>query len=350
MKIKRYIARNMEEARALIRADIGPNAIIISNRKIREPGIVGFFRPPKFEVTAAVDEQQQQIQYQREYNQLKELLSRSITDFNVKEEKAEWLSADHHLAKVMNSLQAADIAPDLAEIVLKKLTQEKSALSQEELKEQLARAITSLFKPVPQINTKPRIMAFVGPPGVGKTTTLAKIGAIQSLFNACDIALITIDTYRIGAVEQIKIYGEIIGAPVEVVITPQELKLAVERNLDKEMIFIDTAGRPSKSTYQIAEIKTFLDNVDSLEIYLVLNATAKEKDLVRMLNDYKILGYSRLIFTKIDETETMGFLLRAAHLTQLPIAYITNGQDVPDDIETASPELLSSLIMKDVVL
>lgn len=169
------------------------------------------------------------------------------------------------------------------------------------------------------------------------------------MFNSLRISLITIDSFRVGAVEQMRIYGEIIGTSVDVVSTPGELLQAVEKNRDKDLILIDTTGRPSRNSYQLAEIKAFLEVIKGVNIYLIINATTKVSDTARIINDFKVIPYSQLIVSKLDETESPGTLLNAAYLTGLPIAYITNGQTVPDDIEIVSPESLVNCIMKEVV-
>jgi flagellar biosynthesis protein FlhF len=217
------------------------------------------------------------------------------------------------------------------------------------IRQELEDRLMSIFKPVIPSHHRNKIMAFVGSPGVGKTTTLAKIGAIFSLFNSFNISFITIDTYRVGAIEQMKIYGDIIGASVDVVMSPEELKEAIERNREKDLILIDSTGRPSKNFRQLTELRTFLDVLNFADIYLVINATTQKKDMMHILNDYKIIAYTQLIITKIDETVAPGSIINAAYFTGLPIAYITNGQNVPDDIEVSSPKLLASYVMREVV-
>ena len=332
MKIKRYIVHNMQEAIYLIKKDLGPDAIIVSSRKVREKGLKGLLSPAKIEVTAAISQdgtdESNKINFEQEPA---ELPTRPI-------------SLTSH--KISQCLLRMEIEPEIVAFLLQDIDLIKS---EKEIKKVLQERLLSVFKPAPRRSKTPNIMAFVGVPGVGKTTTLAKIAAISSLFNNASIGLITIDTFRVGAVEQMRIYGDIIGASVDVVTSPDELIQAVKRNHDKDLILIDTAERPSKNRYQLSEMKMFLEIIEGLDIYLVINATTKVRDMLRIINDFKIIPYSQLIISKIDETESPGTLLNAAYLTGLPVAFITNGQDVPDDIEVASPELLASYIMKDVV-
>lgn len=364
MKIKRYLARNMKEACDLIRNDLGPDAVIVSSQKIRERGIKGFFSPRKLEVTAAVDETEEKESIKvsikpqvkdsedgglkQELWQIKELLKKvTEKDLALSKKENENNDESYNLRKLKKALTDIEIQPDIVEVLLQDFKEED--YQGEAFKEKLLKRAASFIKPVTRSNQKSNILAFVGPPGVGKTTTLAKLGAHFSLFNGLDIGLITIDTYRIGAVQQLQTYGDIIGVSVDVVMTPGEFKRAVEKNRKKDLVLIDTAGCPSKSASQISELKVYLQAVEPIDIYLVLSSETKDRDMMRMLNDFKMLNYSKLIFTKIDETEALGSILNAAYITGLPIAYITNGQSVPDDIDAGSPELLAELILGDVV-
>lgn len=331
MKIKRYIVKNMKEALYLIKQDLGSEAIIVSSHKVKAKGIKGLFSPRKLEVTAAVEQ--------------KDVETANIEAANNKPLSPSVGILTMH--KIRQSLLDMEIEPEVVDFILKDL--DLLSGNNSEIQRALQARIQSIFKPSIVKKRHSNIMAFIGSPGVGKTTTLAKIAAIYSLFNSFSIGFITIDTYRVGAVEQMRIYGDIIGATVDVVMSPTELRQAIDRNQDKDLILIDTAGRPSKNLYQLAELKNFLEAIDVLDIYLVLSATTKKRDMIRILNDYKIIPYSQLIITKMDETELPGSIINAAYLTGLPIAYITNGQDVPDDIEVAGPELLASFVMRDVV-
>jgi flagellar biosynthesis protein FlhF len=152
----------------------------------------------------------------------------------------------------------------------------------------------------------------------------------------------------VGAVEQMKIYGEIIGATVDIVMSPEELKKAVEKNNDKDLLLIDTTGRPSQNRYQLGELKAFLDVLEAVDVCLVVNATTKNQDMLKIINDYKTTAYSQMIITKIDETISPGSIVNAAFYGQLPITYITNGQDVPDDIEEANPTMMAGYVMREL--
>lgn len=191
---------------------------------------------------------------------------------------------------------------------------------------------------------KPRIVALVGPTGVGKTTTIGKLAAGFSIVDKRRVALITADTYRVAAVEQLKTFGEIIGVPVDVVMTPSGLREAIQRHEDKELIFIDTAGRSPHHELHMSELKGFLEKAQPELTMLVMSAATQASDLAKIYERFESLT-THLIFTKLDETVSEGAMLNLLERTDLPVAYITNGQNVPDDIEVATPERLTRYIL-----
>ncbi|MFW2365723.1 MAG: flagellar biosynthesis protein FlhF [Desulforhopalus sp.] len=188
-------------------------------------------------------------------------------------------------------------------------------------------------------------IALIGPTGVGKTTTLAKIAANYLSNHSGSIALITIDTYRIAAVEQLKVYGEIMHLPVEVVITPDQLQEALNKHRDKELILIDTAGRSPRDNFSIEELASFLKPQFGIEKHLVLSATTRENELVETADRFSRLIVDKTIFTKIDECTNLGVLLNLQMQTSAPLSYITNGQRVPEDLLQVDPKIVAELIM-----
>ncbi|MBU1231583.1 MAG: flagellar biosynthesis protein FlhF [Proteobacteria bacterium] len=188
-------------------------------------------------------------------------------------------------------------------------------------------------------------LALVGPTGVGKTTTLAKIAADYLSKHSASIALITIDTYRIAAVEQLKVYGEIMNLPVEVVLNPEQLEQMLLKHRDKELILIDTAGRSPQDTLCIEELASFLSPDLGIQKHLVLSATTREKELFEAMHRFSILDIDNTIITKIDECSSLGLLLDIQIREKVPFSYITNGQRVPEDLLEADKELLTQLIM-----
>lgn len=181
-------------------------------------------------------------------------------------------------------------------------------------------------------NTK--YIFFVGPTGVGKTTTIAKIASTLKLTKKTKVALITSDTYRIAAVEQLKTYANILGIPLEVVYAPDEMDKTMENLKNFDLVLVDTAGRSHQNAEQIDDIKELLEKVPEKdkEVYLVLSATTKYKDLVKICQKYSGITKYYLVFTKLDETDTVGNIFNIRMMTGAPLSYATWGQNVPDDI------------------
>ena len=193
-----------------------------------------------------------------------------------------------------------------------------------------------------------RIVALLGTTGVGKTTTLAKIAAKFVLEQRTNVALITADTYRISAVEQLKTYSDILELPLEIVYNPQELASALERHRDKELILIDTAGRSQHNEYQMRELEDFLRINPRIEKHLVISATTKFTDARQIMNKFSQIEPDKIIFTKIDETASLGMIINLLRDKKYSLSYITTGQSVPDDIERAGAEVLATLLFKKV--
>ena len=190
-----------------------------------------------------------------------------------------------------------------------------------------------------------RIAALIGPTGVGKTTTLAKIAAKFVLEKNAKTALITADTYRISAVEQIKTYSDILGLPLEIVYSPMELARAIRRHSDKNLILIDTAGRSQFNRDQMRELQDFLKISPYIERHLVLSATTKKRDAADIIEKFSVCNPNRLVLTKTDETSSTGALLDLLREKNIPLSYITHGQSVPDDILPASPDSMADVLL-----
>ena len=214
----------------------------------------------------------------------------------------------------------------------------------------LKAAITRLFTTEKLFDgpfTRQRRISLIGPTGVGKTTTLAKIAAHYLSHYGGRIGLITIDTYRIAAVEQIKVYGEIMRLPLEVVINPRELELALEKFHDFDLVLIDTAGRSPRNGLDIQELASFLRPALRIENNLLLSATTREREIEETIRRFSILPISNFIFSKIDECDQLGVLLNIHYKNDTPISFLTNGQRVPEDLLVPSPTDIADLIMND---
>lgn len=191
-----------------------------------------------------------------------------------------------------------------------------------------------------------RVVAFIGTTGVGKTTTLAKVAAHFVLEANLKGALITADTYRISAVEQLKKYAEILGLPVEVVYSAADLKKAIARHRSKDFILVDTAGRSQYNEFQMEELKELLAAHPRMEKHLVVSATTKEEDVAEIMTRFSACKPDRIIFTKTDETRTIGMVVNLLAGDGLPLSYLSNGQSVPDDILPATADRLAELLLR----
>ena len=194
----------------------------------------------------------------------------------------------------------------------------------------------------------PRIVAVLGTTGVGKTTTLAKIAAKYMLDKKIEAVLVTADTYRISAVEQLKTYSDILSLPLEIVYSPEELSAVIEKNKHRELILIDTAGGSRQSAEQMNELKNLLSVKSRIEKHLVLSATTKLTDARAMIERFSVVEPERIIVTKIDETGTLGLILNLLKDSNLMLSYFTTGQGVPEDIELANANILTDLILKKI--
>ena len=194
----------------------------------------------------------------------------------------------------------------------------------------------------------PRVVVFIGPTGVGKTTTIAKLASDFSVNQKKKVALVTSDTYRIKAAEQLRTYAEIMNVPFRVVYTADDLKTSLEEFKDQEYIFVDTAGYSPKDLEKRDEMKHILDaarEISEIETYLVLSVTTKYRDLRSICDTYKELDKYKLVFTKLDETSTFGNIYNIRVYTGAEISYVTDGQDVPDDIEAFNPQSIVRSIL-----
>jgi flagellar biosynthesis protein FlhF len=190
-----------------------------------------------------------------------------------------------------------------------------------------------------------RVVALVGPTGVGKTTTLAKLAAHLSLNLGKRVALVTADTYRIAAVEQLRTYSEIIGVPLEVVYDPADVAGALAAHSECDLILVDTAGRSPRNQAHMNELKAYLDVMEPAETYLVLSMTSGFRDATMIVDHYLPMGFDHFLFTKWDESATPGLIYNMVQKYKRPLSYVTTGQNVPDDIEVADPETIIRAIL-----
>ena len=190
-----------------------------------------------------------------------------------------------------------------------------------------------------------QIISLVGPTGVGKTTTVSKLAAVSSVLNYKKVGLISIDAYRIAAYDQLKTYAEIIGLPVELALSPQGARDAIDKFADQDIIIVDSVGRSPNHQVHMAELHGYMQVIRPTEVHLTVSASVKFEDLVRIVDRYRTLDVSRIIFTKLDETVTLDTVVNGAYYTKYPISYLGVGQTVPDDLEVAEIERISNFLL-----
>ncbi len=399
MRIKRYVARTMQDALDAVRQEFGPDAVILHTRKARRRGLAALFGGERFEVIAALDADGVASRNARRprtapgppepargpafaaYQPPQRtghgpgLEGTGATRAVEHATREAWpragapqiggvagayvgtggVGADAWatlFVEVHERLLDADVDPDLAEAIIqaarmrmRRRDAQAPGTSPHELVLELIADAIPVAGGVDLAAGSRRVVALVGPTGVGKTTTLAKIAALTALFGRKRVAFITADTYRIAAVEQLRTYAEIIGVPCEVVYTPSEMRQAVASLDDRDLVLIDTAGRSPRSGMHMAELRAFLEAAQVDEAHLVLSMTTRPRDLMETVERFAPCGANRLIFSKLDETTHLGAILGVASSVRIPVSYVTYGQNVPEDIEVADASLIARWIL-----
>lgn len=367
MKVKKYEADSIQEALVKIKAELGGDAVLLHTKKLTKGGILGFFSREWYEVLAASEVQTGDSSYMADISEKFKSLQ-----YEMREMK----SFVHTLIKQTKSAAAPHPYPqEYEELYLKLLhneVEENLALKlittvADEIKQggngavpssdviglarqKLSERIEAMFgapNPIKVEDHSCKVVALIGPTGVGKTTTIAKLAANFKLAEEKRVALVTADTYRIAAIDQLKTYAEIINIPVEIVFTPQEMKTGIARHTDKDLILIDTAGRSQRDTQKVFELKDFIEAARPNEIHLVLSATTRYKDILDVVEKFSIMPIQQLLFTKLDEATNYGTLLNVVAKLNKSISYVTTGQNVPEDIEIPDNKKLARNILGD---
>jgi len=386
VKIRRFIGRDMNEAMIKVKSELGSDAVILNKRKIKQPGIFGFLKKKVIEVVAAIDEdykidtrypKKSKIERKlKEEVKPKEIVNKEpvgLTDEKIDKLTELVLNLENKINQMegkdqiiientvkkedkfdqyIKLLVSRDIREELANKIMNKVDQRISIHSNSDLT--VLNAIKMVIK---DILDKPitiksnyneqKVFMFVGPTGVGKTTTLAKLAAKLSLRESKKVGLITSDTYRIAAVEQLRTYSDILGIPLSVIYEPVELKDAIDSFDDKDYILIDTAGRNYKDNTLQEELRGMIKHIREPEIFLVLSLVADYKNLINVINSHDFIKNYKIIFTKFDEAVTFGNILNIKMLSSKKLSYITTGQSVPDDIEVLNTDALIDIIVGD---
>lgn len=409
MRVKVFTAATMQEAMAKVKGELGMDAVILHTKRFHKGGFLGYLGKEMVEVTAAVEdapkiaktkaipkevvlpknvvenytmntvlEQEKMLrtsveEAQKETGKRIPDVELNLGDGLLEAQQAQKIQQLQHeldnmkimLEKVMceaeqhkeetksllEILRDQEVQDAVAQDIIAEVFDESILMNRDskETVEVLTQYFARMFRPPHEIciaEERCKVVALIGTTGVGKTTTIAKLAANFVLEKGCSVALITADTYRISAVEQLKTYSDIIGVPLEIVYSPVELKAAINKHSDKKLVLIDTAGRSQHNEFQLTELQEMLLADDGIERHLVLSATTKYKDAVDIVRKFSICKPDSLLFTKIDETGSIGVIVNIIHQYPILLSYFTNGQSVPDDIFSAQPDKLAELIMR----
>jgi flagellar biosynthesis protein FlhF len=378
MATKTYRAASMREALERVRRDLGGSAVILGTRELRRRRWLGLGRAREWiEVTAAdpnaADEPERprkgsvrfdpaeaaapvaalQAQVGEQLGKLHAMVADLTRAGRIEHWLPEWPT---ELVPTYAALVEADVPETLARRLVRHVAERlepDEAHRPDAVRAALREAVEGCLSIAPPIAALPgarRIVALVGPTGVGKTTTVAKLAATFKLVHGLRLGLVTVDTYRIAAVEQLRTYAEIIDLPLAVANEPRAMGAALEGLGDVDLILIDTAGRSPRDEVRIRELAEFLAEARPDEVHLVLSATTGERSLRAAVERFAAARADRLILTKLDEADGLGGSLAAIGQANLPVSYITTGQSVPDDIEPADRRRLARLILGDDVV
>jgi len=382
----------MHEALALVRRELGPDAAVLHTREVRPGWLFGLIPGVRqIEVTASTDvnvpsrlpprnriDRPQPSpaprashpkgptpttpptfnrQRRRDESELSEKMQDQLHDLQSMVKQLCQRSGDRRhdlpegLFRLFTDLIDCELSEELAREMVERIRQQApdAELADSALvKARIARMVEEeihVTGPISVTSGQRRLVALVGPTGVGKTTTIAKLAANYRLKENRRVGLITVDTYRIAAVEQLRTYADIIDLPMQVVSTPRETRDAVRQMDGLDLVLMDTAGRSPRDEVKIRELKAFLTEAGADEVHLVLSSVAGERTLTQTAQRFAPVGTTALLLTKLDEATGLGNVLPALRASKLPLSYLTNGQNVPDDIETADARRLARMIL-----
>jgi flagellar biosynthesis protein FlhF len=390
MELKTYRALTMSEALALVRRELGPDAAVLHTREVQKKRLFGlvsgrrmievtasrgvnvpsrlkakepaesasakkiaspaYARPHEYTPPEVHDSPRQQtVALPGVHEQISELQT-MVKELCRRSKTGRGGDLPEELFALFTKLIDADLGEDLAQELVERLRRESrgklgnSAMLQARIAHMIEADINAAG-PIAITPGRCRVAALVGPTGVGKTTTIAKLAANYRLKDKRRVGLITVDTYRIAAVEQLRTYANIIDLPMQVVSTPKEMHEAVRQMAGMDLVLIDTAGRSPKDEIRLQELKAFINEASADEVHLVLSSVAASRTLQQTAERFATVGATALILTKLDEANGLGNLLPVLRSSRMPVSYLTNGQNVPDDIEIADSPRLAKLIL-----
>ncbi len=349
MLIRTFHGKTIDKTIERVKKEMGSDVVILQIRD-KKKGLRGLFSRKGIEVTAAIDKEKKTHKDKSLPKELPEEKCFDVFDkaFEIEEGK-EWrlpIFSDE-LDMLKDTLKPAyhrlidcGMTKEGALKMLSRIT-----LSGQNTDDSLRQSIMRIARcKSMEFNTEgPRVIAFIGPTGVGKTTTMAKIAAKYGVCENRSVALIAADVYRVGAPAQVKEYGAIMNYPVEVVTCSEQMHDSIEKHNDKDFILIDTAGKTG--SVHVGEVSALVRAAGAHEVYLVLSVTTQAGDLMDITRRFSAARPNGLIFTKTDETKMKAGILEVILGTGLPVAYITMGQRVPEDIIEANGEFIAEMIL-----
>lgn len=364
MKVKKYMVNDIKEALEQIKRDLGEDAVILSTRSIKKGGFLGIGAKRYLEVTAVCEEKSYQgrtetnevyrfqellvknkeKRQEEEIRELKQMIQemRSMLSINKQNDLPQ------NIQKLFKAFQIHDVDPIVTNRIIEYIRIAYGDIAiDESFRQKLAEYIIPFMKTeVPQLE---KVILLVGPTGVGKTTTLAKLAARLRLVEKKQIAILTLDTYRIAATEQLKTYATIMDIPMRVAYTPREARMELDAMRDFDSILIDTAGRSQNNDIQMSELKALAETITPNICFLVASMNCKYSDFKDIMNRFAVAKYTHVILTKMDETKSYGHIINIPQSSNAPIAFITNGQRVPEDIIEANARELAYIFSKEVL-
>ncbi|MEO2076762.1 MAG: flagellar biosynthesis protein FlhF [Bacillus sp. (in: firmicutes)] len=361
MKIKRYIVHSLPQAIQQIRLELGENAVILNTKEMKTGGFLGLFKSKRLEVIAAsegTEQKKEQVEKKEESNDRAdhEVLKRlnhmeKLLESFTKEQSPSQMQASTKLAPWIERLKEQEVDQEVVQFLVKKMTAQHPTLEQMsdlEIGELVLGTIMKFFQDAiaPEgIHPDVQVITLIGPTGVGKTTTIAKLASRQVLYQRKKVGFLTADTFRIAAVEQLKTYANILNIPIEVVETPDHVQKSMSQLKNCQMIFMDSAGRNYLEEQYIEEINQFLAQPLKQENHLVLSMTSRWKDMKQIVERMKSVHIDKVILTKWDESTCYGAALNLAYHFPYPLSFISLGQGVPEDIMMAEPEFMAKKIV-----
>ncbi len=360
MRIKKILANNYTEALTKVKNELGEDALIISTRSLEsDPAMGGTRNAERVEITAAF-EPSGKNGYEEWGGKLKNAPSSPFKedDLDLKSliftlltrtERAQSLGLKSHQLETYSKLIEGGLSERLACKIIEKasggdLAENAGSQSKSLVIKNLMKQVLLCKGEIELDGKRTKKVVFVGPTGSGKTTTIAKLAADFALRQNKKVAMVTLDTYRMGAVDQLRIYGDIMRVPVETAQNERELKAIVQKHADKDLLLIDTAGKSHQEKGYSEQLRTMLKELSDVETQLVLSVTTQEKIFQESVKQFSALGIDRVLFTKMDEGLSFGPLFNFSLRTRIPFSYFTMGQRVPEDIEVANREKVIKLI------